>query len=100
MGAMRTLPFAILFWVVSSSFGCKREPSVVGAQAVASASGPVVPTSENGRQNASHRLALSPPGASAEVDKLIEKRQASLALLPKKTDFWNLLGRLWVRKAR
>jgi tetratricopeptide (TPR) repeat protein len=41
------------------------------------------------------------PGARPQaVDALIEQTQKSLARNPKKVDFWVLLGRAWVRKAR
>jgi tetratricopeptide (TPR) repeat protein len=45
-------------------------------------------------------LALSSSNGSAAIDSEILRLQQSLKKLPMKTDFWALLGRAWVRKAR
>ncbi|MFO0679580.1 MAG: tetratricopeptide repeat protein [Polyangiaceae bacterium] len=48
----------------------------------------------------SRRLALSPAPGSAAVDTMIQTTQKSVERNPEKVDFWILLGRAWVRKAR
>jgi tetratricopeptide (TPR) repeat protein len=48
----------------------------------------------------SKRLALQPPHGNAAVDTLVANLQRATERNPGKGDFWVLLGRAWVRKAR
>ena len=50
--------------------------------------------------DAAKKLALAKTPGSAPVDKLITDMQAGAQRNPAKADFWILLGRAWVRKAR
>ncbi len=53
-----------------------------------------------GKLAASRALALAKPGSDAGVDRIIFDLQRSAQTNPGKIDFWVLLGRAWVRKAR
>jgi tetratricopeptide (TPR) repeat protein len=46
------------------------------------------------------RLALEKPKGDGNVDKAIADAQRAIDKNPKKVDFWIVLGRAWVRKAR
>lgn len=46
------------------------------------------------------RLALAPTKDGTPVDLLIEQSQKAIEKNPKKVDWWIVLGRAWVRKAR
>jgi tetratricopeptide (TPR) repeat protein len=72
----------------SSGEGPKAEPS---ATAASTAPAPV---------DADRALALSTPAGATAVDLLITQSIRTIQSLPGKADYWVVLGRFWVRKAR
>jgi tetratricopeptide (TPR) repeat protein len=77
--------------------GCEPAPSKGLPTAAASSSAAEAPPD---RAAAARSLALAKAEGPAPVDQEIRALQQSLARMPRKTDFWIVLGQKWVRKAR
>jgi tetratricopeptide (TPR) repeat protein len=91
--------------VVGAAFvalgACKDKPRPAGSAPVASAAASATgATSAPSPVDAARRLALAPSPGTGPADLRITEIEKALEALPSKLDYWILLGRAWVRKAR
>jgi tetratricopeptide (TPR) repeat protein len=89
------LTLAIVFTILA---GCSKsqEPPAAAKPEAAKATASV----EESAVEKAKRLALDKPKGSAQVDQVISDAQRAIDKNPKKVDWWIVLGRAWVRKAR
>jgi tetratricopeptide (TPR) repeat protein len=95
---MRTTLCACLAAILVTSLGCnKTEPP---AKAIERTTTAAEPTAADESAKADRALALAPTNGTAPVDSALASLQRSITKNPGKVDFWVMLGRTWVKKAR
>lgn len=89
------LTLALLFTILA---GCSKsqEPPVAAKPEPAKATVSI----EESAVDKAKRLALDKAKGSTQVDQMISDAQRAIEKNPKKVDWWIVLGRAWVRKAR
>jgi len=100
--------FVTAFSIAAGALGCHASSEGNSKETIAREGAPSPATTSTNTStkkpedamSAARRLALSPSAGSSAVDTLILSSQKSLDTNPEKVDFWILLGRAWVRKAR
>jgi tetratricopeptide (TPR) repeat protein len=92
-----TRALAVLSFVLLAAVGCDKKKADATPAPSASASVTAAPDSPATRARA---LALASPPGSGAISQKIEGIERAIAKNPTKVDFWVLLGRAWVQKAR
>src|SRR4051794_8683716 len=98
----RRCSMAIVLLGLAAFSGCKAEDKKPEATTTSASAGAVASAAQPPETplDAVKKLALAPAGGPSAVDRQITQFQTSAKSNPGKSDFWVLLGRAWVRKAR
>jgi tetratricopeptide (TPR) repeat protein len=106
--AVGSVTLALTLTLTFALAGCRKDP-VAGAMPTTSASAPASASASQAgpmegppKRGGPFALALAPTSGTAAVDIEIKKAQAAVEArkLDPSSDYWTVLGRAWIRKAR
>jgi tetratricopeptide (TPR) repeat protein len=95
---MKRLSLALV--LTTSLLGACNKPSPAPASSVPEKTEAKAPAAQAAKADTNRALAMSKVAGASVVDQLIANLQRSADKNPAKVDYWILLGRAWVRKAR